>query len=86
MNIQVDPTNSNLASAMLNLKTRPRAVVGYGVKIFHCLIRHVKSKLEKVSSPKFKRALFIKITSLVKVNINSSKIMPPNASLSSVLY
>ena len=35
MNIQVDPTSSNLASAMLNLKVRPRAVVGYGVKIFH---------------------------------------------------
>ena len=30
MNIQVDP-----ASAMLNSKIRPRAVVGYGVKIFH---------------------------------------------------
>ena len=26
---------SNLASAMLNSKIRPRAVVGYGVKIFH---------------------------------------------------
>ena len=35
MNIQVDPTNSNLASAMLNSKIRPRAVVGYCVKIFH---------------------------------------------------
>ena len=35
MNIQVDPTSSNLASAMLNSKLRPRAVVGYGVKIFH---------------------------------------------------
>ena len=34
MNIQVDPTRSNLASAMLNSKIRPRAVVGYGVKIF----------------------------------------------------
>ena len=35
MNIQVDWTSSNLASAMLNSKIRPRAVVGYGVKIFH---------------------------------------------------
>ena len=35
MNIQVDSTSSNLASAMLNSKIRPRAVVGYGVKIFH---------------------------------------------------
>ena len=35
MNIQVDPTSSNLAFAMLNSKIRPRAVVGYGVKIFH---------------------------------------------------
>ena len=35
MNIQVDPTSSNLASIMLNSKVRPRAVVGYGVKIFH---------------------------------------------------
>jgi len=35
MNIQVDPTSSNLASAMLNSKIRPRAVVGYGTKIFH---------------------------------------------------
>ncbi|XP_074617004.1 uncharacterized protein LOC141876348 [Acropora palmata] len=35
MNIQVHPTSSNLASAMLNSKIRPRAVVGYGVKIFH---------------------------------------------------
>ena len=35
MNIQVDPTSSNLASAMLNSKIRPRAVVGYGVQIFH---------------------------------------------------
>ena len=35
MNIQVDPTSSNLASAMLNSKIRPRAVEGYGVKIFH---------------------------------------------------
>ena len=35
MNIQVDPTSSNLASAMLNSKIRPRAVVGYGIKIFH---------------------------------------------------
>ena len=26
---------SNLASAMLNSKIRPRAVVGYGVKMFH---------------------------------------------------
>ena len=34
MNIQVHPTSSNLASAMLNSKIRPRAVVGYGVKIF----------------------------------------------------
>ena len=34
MNIQVDPTSSNLASAMLTSKIRPRAVVGYGVKIF----------------------------------------------------
>ena len=34
MNIQVDPTRSNLASAKLNSKIRPRAVVGYGVKIF----------------------------------------------------
>ena len=34
MNIQVEPTRSNLASAMLNSKIRPRAVVGYGVKIF----------------------------------------------------
>ena len=33
--IQVDPTSFNLASAMLNSKIRPRAVVGYGVKIFH---------------------------------------------------
>ena len=35
MHIQVDPTSSNLASAMLNSKIRPRAVVGYGGKIFH---------------------------------------------------
>ena len=35
MNIQVDPTSSNLASAMLNSKIRPRVVAGYGVKIFH---------------------------------------------------
>ena len=35
MNIQVDPTSSNFASAMLNSKIGPRAVVGYGVKIFH---------------------------------------------------
>ena len=35
MNIQVDPTSSNLASAVLNSKIRPRAVVGYGVKLFH---------------------------------------------------
>ena len=35
MNIQVDSTSSNLASAMLNWKIRPGAVVGYGVKIFH---------------------------------------------------
>ena len=35
MNIQVDSTSSNLASAMLNSKIRPRTVVGYGVKIFH---------------------------------------------------
>ena len=35
MNMQVDPTSSNLASAMLNAKIRPRAVVGYGVKNFH---------------------------------------------------
>ena len=35
MNIQVDPTSSNLATAMLNSKIRPRAVVGYGVKISH---------------------------------------------------
>ena len=35
MNNQVDPTSSNLASAMLNSKIRPREVVGYGVKIFH---------------------------------------------------
>ena len=35
MNIQVDPTSSNLASAMLNSKIRPRAVVGYGVKVFY---------------------------------------------------
>ena len=35
MNIQVDPTSSNLASAMLNSKVKLRAVVGYGVKIFH---------------------------------------------------
>ena len=35
MNIQVDPTSSNLASDMFNSKIRPRAVVGYGVKIFH---------------------------------------------------
>ena len=35
MNIQVDPTSSNFACAMLNSKIRPRAVVGYGVKIFH---------------------------------------------------
>ena len=34
MNNQVDPTRSNLASAILNSKIRPRAVVGYGVKIF----------------------------------------------------
>ena len=34
MNIQVHPTSSNFASAMLNSKIRPRAVVGYGVKIF----------------------------------------------------
>ena len=34
MNIQVNSTSSNLASAMLNSKIRPRAVVGYGVKIF----------------------------------------------------
>ena len=35
MNIQVDPTSSNLASVMLNSKIRPRAVVGYGVNIIH---------------------------------------------------
>ena len=35
MNIKVDPTGSNAASAMLNSKIRPRAVVGYGIKIFH---------------------------------------------------
>ena len=35
MNIQVNSTSSNLASAMLNSKIRPRAVVGYGVKTFH---------------------------------------------------
>jgi len=33
MNIQVDPTSCNLASAMLNLKIR--SVAGYSVKIFH---------------------------------------------------
>ena len=35
MNIQVDPTSSNLAYAMLNSKIKPRAVVGYDVKILH---------------------------------------------------
>jgi len=35
MNILVDSTSSNLTSAMLNLKIRPRAVVGYGVGVFH---------------------------------------------------
>ena len=35
MNIQVDGTSSNLASATLNSKIGPRAVVGYGVKTFH---------------------------------------------------
>ena len=35
MNIQEDPTSSNLAFAMLNSKIRPRPVVGYSVKIFH---------------------------------------------------
>jgi len=35
MNIQVDTTSSNLASAMLNSKIRPRAVAGYGVKTPH---------------------------------------------------
>ena len=35
MNIEVDPTGSNRASAMLNSEIRPGAVVGYGVKIFH---------------------------------------------------
>ena len=35
MSVQVDPTSSNLATAMLNSKIWPRAVVGYGVKIFH---------------------------------------------------
>ena len=35
INIQVDSTSSNLASAMLNLKIKPRRAVGYGVKIFH---------------------------------------------------
>ena len=35
MNTQVDPTSSNLSSAMLNSKIRPRVVVGYGVKTFH---------------------------------------------------
>ena len=35
MNTEVDPTSSNLASAMLNSKIRPRAVVGHGGKIFH---------------------------------------------------
>ena len=35
MNNQVDATSSNLASALLNSKIRPREVVGYGVKIFH---------------------------------------------------
>ena len=35
MNIQVDSTSSNLTSAILNSKIRPRPVVGYGVKIFH---------------------------------------------------
>ena len=34
MDVQVYTTTSNLASAMLNSKIRPRAVVGYGVKIF----------------------------------------------------
>ena len=34
MNIQVDPTISDLAPAMLNSKIRPRAVVGYGVSLF----------------------------------------------------
>ena len=35
MTIQVDPTSSYLASVTLNSKIRPRAVVGYSVKIFH---------------------------------------------------
>ena len=35
MNNQVDATSSNLTSAMLNSKIRPREVVGYVVKIFH---------------------------------------------------
>ena len=39
MNIQVDPTRSNLASAMLNSKIRPRAVVGCGVEIFSTVLR-----------------------------------------------
>ena len=34
MNIQVDPTRSDLASAMLNSKIRLPSVVGYGDKIF----------------------------------------------------
>ena len=33
--LRIDPKSSNLASATLNSKIRPRAVVGYGVKIFH---------------------------------------------------
>jgi len=35
MNIQVDPTSSNLASAILNSKIRPRVIVGCGVETFH---------------------------------------------------
>ena len=39
MNIQEDPTRSNLASAMLNSKIRPRAIVGTALKFFIPVLR-----------------------------------------------
>jgi len=56
MNIQVDPTSSNLASAMLNSKIGPRAFVGYGAKTFHASPpNHVTRSPGKLWRVKWKR-------------------------------
>ena len=86
MNIQVDPTSSNLASAMLNSKIRPRAVVGTALKFFIPVLRitspdHLVRTSRESRTNKLERFITDATNETISVRITDRTLRSPQYSL-----